>query len=307
MRRKKIIKKLGVFGMKFFKNTIAVVTLLSIGLMDAKQANSKTNAPREAIQPIVVKPVPNPTPTPAPINNVQTFKLDTLNYLSASVLPKYTHNKRDYVILTREARGNPQQQGGKLHTYDDFSGARDEGENDVLISAAREFHEEGILQGALGWNLDKTIKFVKDNTSYVIAYTKDQDINTPNNRGPISNVTYIVNFDAYATKLFNNFYTARDKERIRYEKLGKKPHYQVTMEKDMIASVLWDDLKNAIISQKNTNEPVRVQALVKDNKKDSFHKEEIVLRPFLPIKLRSFFLDQPYEKGENSKIRYYHQ
>jgi len=279
--------------MKFIKSTMTIITLFAIGSIHAKKTSQMQPA-TISTRPIKIQPTANITPA---------FRLDEFNYLSASVLPRYTHNNQEYVILTREARGYPQKEGGKKYTYDDFSGARDEGENNVLVSAAREFHEEGILEAALGWSLEDTIRVVKNNLIDIIAY--EEDPKTPNSRA-IRNVTYIIKFNEY-TKLFNNFYTALNKERARYKKLGTKANDQVTTEKDFIAAVLWNDLKNAIINQKNPNEFTKVSALVKDSKTGSFQKEQITLRPFLVIKLRSFFLNKPYQTGEFNKIRYYHQ
>jgi hypothetical protein len=271
----------------FFKNTIAIVALLTIGSINTKQIGQKTTPQ------VITRPVPKPTKniSTAP----QTFRLDEFNYLSASVLPMYTHNNKKYVILTREARGYPQKEGGKKYTYDDFSGARDEGEDNVLVSAAREFHEEGILEAALGWSLEDTIRYVKSNIIDIIAYEAPQQ--TPNSK-PIRNVTYIVQFNEYK-KLFDTFYAALEREKARHKKLGTKPNDQVTTEKDIIAAVLWDDLKQGTFA--------KVDALIRDSKKNSFHKEQITLRPFLTMKLRSFILNKPYERGEFDKIKYYHQ
>lgn len=286
--------------MKFFKNTLAIVALFTIGHVSARTMATTTT------QPTVPTAITKAVSTVPQVSITPTLDLTKFTCISASVLPVYTHNKKKYVILTRESRGNPQELGGKLFTYDDFSGACEaEDKYEPLISAAREFWEEGNLKKTLRLSLDVTVEFVKNNTSNIIVYVKDADKNVPNSR-EIKNITYIINFDKYANKLFSNFYPVLEKEMAHYKKLGKSLK-QVTLEKDKIAAVLWDDLKNAIINQKNINEPVRVQALVRDNKTDSFSKEQIVLRPFLPIKLRSFFLNQPYEKSENSKIRYYHQ
>jgi hypothetical protein len=290
--------------MKLLKNSIVILALFSVGLTQTKQV-TKATTPTKAIQP---KPINiTPTPKPTPINKPSTFNLGTFTCMSASVLPVYTQNQQEYVILTRESRGNPQEQGGKLHTYDDFSGACEaEDKYEPLLSAAREFHEEGNLKKTLGWSLNETINFVKNNIKEVIVYTKDIDKNIPGSR-QIKNVTYVINFDKYKDKLFNNFYPVIEKEIAYYKKAGKSLR-QVTLEKDKIAAVAFNDLKEAISYQKIISgaSPVRVQALVRDEKTKKFNKEKIVLRPFLAIKLHSHFLNLSYEQGENSTIKHYH-
>lgn len=295
--------------MKFFKNSIVTLALFSIGLIQTKQVGQKTitptTSPKKVIQP---KPI-NIAPKPVPSDSTSTFNLAKFTCISASVLPTYTHNMQRYAILTREARGYSQEQGGKKFTYDDFSGACEkEDQYEPLMSAAREFWEEGNLQQSLGWSLDDTITFVKNNTSQIVVYTKKQDKNIPGSKD-IKNVTYIVNFDEHANKLFNNFYPALNKEKAHHKKLGTKPNDQVTTEKDKIAAVLWDDLQSTVSYQKIVSiaQPAKIQALVKDEKTKKFNKETIVLRPFLSMKLQSYFLNLPYEKGTDSKVKYYHR
>lgn len=234
------------------------------------------------------------------MENIQTFDLDTYPCKSASVTPVYTHKDKLCVIPTREAEGKDQKKGGKKYTYDDFSGGSEKKDTNPLASAAREFWEEAMLQETLGWNIEDTENFIKENTLYAIAYTKDPNPHNPKSRD-VRNVTYIVNFDKYADKLFANFYDARKSEQARYKKLGTRRRHQHTTEKDKIASILWDDLKEASITNKKT-----IWAAVKDPQTKRFKKEQVTLRPFFPSKLRPFFLDMPYEQGENDNIRHYH-
>ncbi|HSC25591.1 MAG TPA: hypothetical protein VLB80_05260 [Candidatus Babeliales bacterium] len=221
------------------------------------------------------------------------------NYKSASVLPTFTHRNIKYAILSREAYGIT-----KRYKYDDFSGGRDKGEINPLDTASREFLEEGILQEALGWNFENTKTFVNENSWAVISYSKEKNKLYAKNNS-IKNVTYIVNFNQHKTDLFNNFYDARNKEKARYDKHRIAKRHRHTTEKDRIAKVRWSDLKNAIINQKHRQDPVYVCAQIMDPLSRLFYKRLITLRPFLVIKLRPFFLDQPYEEGENEKIRHY--
>lgn len=223
----------------------------------------------------------------------QSFNLAEFNNKSGSVLPIYKSPKgKLYVILTREAHGKDRRK------YDDFSGGREKKDKYPQIASAREFTEEAILEKTLGWNLEDTIQFLdpkNDSTIAVIAYSKDKNPQRPNSRD-IKNVTYIVDFDQYAKKLFNNFYTALVSEKAKKNRS--------TTEKDKIAGILLEDLKEAIIN-KEDRKPVRVSANVLNPQTNRFDKEQVTLRPFLVEKLHSYFLDMPYTEGEHTKIRHY--
>lgn len=325
--------------MKSFKNAFVILALFTIvttispramntspGAIGSRPVASQPVRSQPVVsRPVVSRPVASrpvvsqPTAQPAykdiiaipgkPI--ASSFKLSTFSCISGSVLPIYTKDTQKFAILSREARGYAQADGGKKFTYDDFSGQCEAEDNyNPLLSAVREFHEEGNLEQSLGWTLEDAIKFVKENTLQVIVYTKQADPRIPKSR-EIKNVTYIVNFDKYADKLFNSFYPSLEKERARYKKLGiTKSSEQVTTEKDKIAFVPWNDLREAITYQKfiSSTEPVKVIASIRDEKKKGFRKEQVTLRDFLSIKLRSLFLNQPYEiSPEDSRVRYYHQ
>ena len=296
--------------MKHFKNILVIIALFTIGSTNTKQTGAASaSVSSAASQPMIVS---RPMTTLQPQSRITApiATTDITTCLSGSVLPVYTKNGQRYAILTREGRGSPQAVGGKLHTYDDFSGQCEEEDNyDALLSASREFHEESNLQRSLGWSLEDTIKFVKENTINAIAFIKQIDPTIPGSR-EVKNFTYIVNFDAYADKLLNNFHPALEAEKEHYKKLGKNPLKQVTTEKDQIAIVLWEDLQGTISYQKiiSAAQPAKVQALVKDEKGTKFHKETIVLRPILAIKLHSYFLNKPYTtSATDNRIRYYMQ
>lgn len=233
----------------------------------------------------------------------QVFQLAKFDYKSVAVLPTFTQRNIKWAFLSREGYGIT-----KKYTYDAFSGGRDKGETDVTLSAAREFHEEGILWEALGLSLEYIEKFINpdktDNTWLVIAYSKAKNICNPKSKD-IRNVTYIVNFNRYKTKLFNNFYDARDREEARYNELGVAGKHRHNTEKDRIAKVRWSDLKEAIINQENSSDPVCVCAKVMDPITRKFNNEAITLRPILVMTLRPFFLNEEYEQDENEKIRHY--
>ncbi len=201
-------------------------------------------------------------------------------YKSASVLPFYTSRREKYLILSREAYGK-----SKRWTYDDFGGSRDKGENDSLLTAAREFFEEGIIDKCLNITLDDLYNYIKNHTEFIVAKTK------PDNAGT---VTYIVNFKQYKNQFINNFYSARRRATTRE-----------TKEKDRIAIVKWNDLKQAIINRKDDNESVYVKARVIDKRTLKKYTKNIKLRAYFVIKLKGFFLDQPYKTKRNEKMRVY--
>lgn len=229
-------------------------------------------------------------------NSFPIFNLATYDYKAASVLPIYTElDQQKYVILTREAWGKDKD------TYDDFSGGRDKGETDPKKTAAREFWEEAILRETLGWSLNYTEDFIdpqNNNTLYVIAHSKDKNQKYPGSKN-FRSVTYIVNFDTYGNSLLNHFYDALTTEKI-IDKSGRYKGGRHTLEKDQIAVVLLDNFKKAIIERKK-----QIQAKIINPKTHEFYTQTITLRPFLISKLRPYFLDKPYEQGENEKIRHY--
>lgn len=235
--------------------------------------------------------------------NLQEFQLTDFDYKSTAVLTTFTKRKEKWVIVTREGYGI-----SKKHTYDAFSGGKDEGETDVVLSGAREFHEEAILQEVLGWSLEHTKKFINPfNNEYTwltFAYSKDKDPDNPKSRD-VRNVTFCVNFTKYKTKLFNNFYDARAREQARYNELGIPGKHRHTTEKDRIAKIRWQDFKNAIICQEHPDDIVTVCADVMNPHTRTFNREFITLRPILVMTFRPFFLNCEYERGENEKIRLY--
>jgi hypothetical protein len=221
-----------------------------------------------------------------------SIRLSSLNYKSASVLPYYHHNNKKWIILSREAFG------ADKGTYDDFGGAKDPGEKRPVATAAREFNEEGILSKIINITVPQTIDLLRKNSSYIISYS--------NQRGTC-NVTYITNFNNYKDQFFNNFYTARS-----------NAHGRKYKEKDKIAVVTWNNLKYAIIKHAKqadsfmgrwfghfSSQNVTVSALELDPTSLQFKPTTITLRPFLVKKLKLFFLNKPYAKEMNKKIRHY--
>jgi len=211
--------------------------------------------------------------------------LSQFDYHSASVLPFYKRGNDKYFVLTRERWGRDK------GTYDDSGGKRDKGEMHPVITAGRECWEEAILDKTIGFSLKQTLDYIditkSKNTAYIIANTT---------RKGAKNVTYITDFTPYSRALVDNFYTALSQATKTENK-----------EKDRIALVKWDDFKAAIVNQAGYNDPVYVPALVVNPKTKRKERENILLRPYLVIKLGGFFRDESYQTGKNHKIRFYTQ
>lgn len=259
------------------------------------------------------------------LTDLYALKLADFKFGAASVLPFYIKGQIKYVILSSE------QKGDHKGMYDDFSGSRDAGENHPIITAAREFHEEAMLEEATGLTLEETINYIDieqtNNTEYIIAYT------TPTNKG---RVTYIVDFNDYAEALINNFYSALTKhisdhynainqlinefklstidissihhsETLKLitsftKDISNQPFWHYT-EKESLAIVEWEAFKEAIINQPANN--TTLYASVIDPITQKSNTKEITIRPFLVQKLKPFFCNAPYEQGDNEKIRFY--
>jgi len=202
---------------------------------------------------------------------------------SASVLPVIMHNNEKCVILSREAFG------GARGTYDDFGGSRDKGERHPVVTAAREFYEEAILQKTIGLNVQQVQNYIDisktNNTKYIVGYSQ----------GRVKNVTYITHFDQHKTEFFNNFYPARRRATDHHLR-----------EKDRIAIVKWQVLTKTFAKSRNTRN-VKIEALVMNPITQKWYKSYVTLRAFFIKKLRPFFLDRPYEPGMDPKIRFYNE
>jgi hypothetical protein len=198
------------------------------------------------------------------------------------VLPVYRHRNIKYAILAREAYGKDR------GTYDDFGGSRDVGENHPVVTAAREWDEEGLVHQITGLSEREILDYIdiaqSDNTECIVAYSRSEKIKA---------VVYITNVAPYKSKLLHNFY----KERNRARQFKNK-------EKDRIACVQLTELRDALVNSDGSLS-VQVYAYVLDPKTNKFNQELVTLRPFFVSKLRSYFLDTSYRQGLNKKIRFY--
>lgn len=209
----------------------------------------------------------------------ETPRLSQYDFGSASVLPIFRENNTIYCILSREAGGKDK------GTYDDFGGKRDPGENHPLISAAREFFEEAILELSLGLTLNAVMEYIDiankkhSKTLYILANSR--------------NVAYITYFGLYKDAFLANFYAARNKATSHHLR-----------EKDRLAIVEWNTLKQAI-SESKYNSNVMVNARELNPQTNTFETKQIKLRPYFVNKYRPFFMNKPYKEGMNKKIRFY--
>lgn len=230
-------------------------------------------------------------------------KLSDLDFKSGSVLPFFTLHGTKYALLSREAAGKSK------GTYDDFGGSRDPGE-DPETTAAREFFEEAMVWGCIGLDLAATKDFItvdKGNTEFVVVFDH--------------NVAYIVDFNLYKNKFFDNFYKVRIKMRKVFAHLKRQRNLTMNptqkknlerkikkcwavLEKDRLAMVKWDTLQ-AIIARSRESTGITVSAAVLSPRDRKWYEENITLRPYFVKKLRPFFMDKKYEVGENQKIRFY--
>src|SRR4030095_94405 len=216
--------------------------------------------------------------------NMVAMQLSQFNYGAASVLPVYTFKGKKYGILSREAHGNDK------GTYDDFGGKRDKGEKDSLITAAREWMEEGLVTQVTGLTFPAIRNLIDigkkaNKTECIVAYT-----------GRISkNVTYITDVSQYKDQLLYGFYGAL-KKAIRHE----------NKEKDSIAVVDLSELTTVLRNAMNQNQHkvtgITTPAFVLNQKTNKLEKGVITLRPFFVSKLRPHFLKWPSVAGKNKNI-----
>jgi hypothetical protein len=200
--------------------------------------------------------------------------LSTVSYRAAGVLPTYMKRGILYAVVAREGCGKDK------GTYDSFAGSRDAYEHNPTVTAAREAHEEMISHHTMHLSpkqLERYIDPDKNHTTLVVVYQK------------FNYVLYVTRFDKYIDNFLRSFYGV----------LGRVNQFKYK-EKDRIAIVAWDELKQAILQNKsqvcaevldpNTNRPIRCM---------------ITLRPILIKSLRPVFRGDGYQQGKNGKIRFY--
>jgi len=216
-------------------------------------------------------------------------KLSELKYKSASVLLYYFDRQGvKKVILADEAHG------WDRTTFADFGGKRDNGETHPVQTAAHEMYEEAIIPDTLGWSLNQTRDFIdiaKNNSTHLITVYSNKKM---------CHVTYFTDFTPYRNIFFREFPIAR-----------KNATQGKFREKNKLAIVTWDDLKDVVSKQRSSstprNMPVRMSALVQNPRTGRFNTELITLRPSLVISLRPFFLNRSYVQGWSKKIRFYNE
>lgn len=185
----------------------------------------------------------------------------------------------NYFVLTREMAPSPD-----AGTYDAFGGKRDQGEKHPVETASRELWEETM--GLLG------------NKQSLLDHINVKDTN-PHTRNIIANdnkkvAIYITHFDHKTVEQLTHDFYKPAKHR----------------EKDMIAHVREDNLRNAIANaprnaQGQLIQPIMVEAQV-IYPNGSRKNEQIKLRPVLVSALQSYFKGtQNFTSGKDSRIRFY--
>lgn len=200
--------------------------------------------------------------------------LNTVSYRAAGVLPTYMKRGKLYAVVAREGYGK------NKGTYDSFAGSRDSYEHNPIVTAAREAHEEMISHLTMHLSpkqLERYIDPDKNHTTFVLVHQKAQY------------VLFVTRFDKYIDTFLRSFYSV----------LGRVNQFKYK-EKDRIASVAWEELKQAILQNKS-----QVCAHVVDPNTNKTIRCMITLRPILIKSLRSVFRGDKYQQGRNHKVRYY--
>ncbi|MCK9543291.1 MAG: NUDIX domain-containing protein [Novosphingobium sp.] len=187
-------------------------------------------------------------------------------YDEASVViwTSWDNNYTKWVLLARESYGNNDVRG----TWDCFGGGRNKGENHPAITAGRELHEEtagALLTKDFLINKLKPESFIRDTIG----------------KRQTKTATYIVKFHNHAlTNLTKNFYDALQNPNLTRE-------YK---EKDCLAWVRYDVLKNAIDNAINNNSVFVKGNIVnwRDTSRNAQIKNQsLKLRPFFVRKLKN--------------------
>jgi hypothetical protein len=90
--------------MKFLNSSVAILALLAIGSVNAKQMGAKTAAPAKKITPAVVeasspKPLPTPTPTVRHIEKRLAAQIDKMN----SLLEMNNNATQSFISIMQES------------------------------------------------------------------------------------------------------------------------------------------------------------------------------------------------------------
>lgn len=209
--------------------------------------------------------------------------LSSFKYDAAFVAPITRNGINEYIILGREAGGTDR------HTYDAFGGKRDRGEAHPIVTAAREFAEEGVTKGSLGMDIPQVLDFIdlkEGNTTNVFAVQSAQ--------GTYRHVLYLTKFPR---KDIGTFKATFGRARANAPARGK---YH---EKDSIASVKMSDLEAAITASRS-NRGVKVMAQVTELDGTKSMKL-ITLRPVFVRIMRGYAEKRSYVPGTTNHIRFY--
>lgn len=213
------------------------------------------------------------------------MRLSEISCSAGSVLPFFIDEKGDKCVILGQETG-----GCDKGKYDDFGGTMESCDKHPVVTAAREFWEEAILEHTIGMSQSDVRNYIdqtNNNTETIIAFkTKRKPYHYM--------VTYVTDFTPYAHIFLDNFYKVRFGQKLQLRREFN--------EKNSIAIVKWGNLKNAIASTDFGDVTVYAMVLGKNGEKMN---QEIPLRRIFSSKMRLFFQDKAYQVGSLEKIHFY--
>lgn len=221
-----------------------------------------------------------------PLTTKKTLRFGGAAILPIVSLPTKKGKPKDHYIISRNAFG--QYKG----TFDDFGGSRDPQETHPVQTAAREFYEEALAGPVLKKsikNLEKKIDLAGKDTQAVLVQS------IPGKGGKSNYVTFIARFGQNSSrKMTHAFGAARAKPGLAF----------AFKEKDQIALVRVDKLKQALLNNPNNNNvfvPAKVYAGIKPVGKIS----TIKLHPFFAKRIRAKYQGKPIAIGTDNRVKLY--
>ena len=217
-------------------------------------------------------------------SQAMTPSLSTFNHEAAFVAPLTTVKGKKIIFLGRESTGRDK------GLFDAFGGKRDASDgNHPVMTAARELHEEGIVQQTLGMSEKELLDHVDlkaGNTELILAVQKAN--------GSSRHVLCLTGFSNKQARAFKNTFATA---------YANAPRGRQYREKDEIASLVLDDLLQAIAASRS-NVGIHVVAHVVDLQ-GSVSKKLIILRPVFARMLRGYAEGRTAIIGKDKRIRFY--
>lgn len=194
------------------------------------------------------------------------LSFSSLKHNAAFVLP--TDN--EYVVLGRETKGDD------IGRFDAFGGRiDDEDDNNPLLTAAREFSEEGFTEEIFGMDKEMLAEYMKKDINFTLINEYKGNI--------VKNIIYIAYFiPDFIHQIFRDYHQA-------YKKIETRNGFH---EKDEIAKLKLKDLLQAIQNEKDdTKVSLKADVMSLNGK---ITNKTIYLRPILVQLLRGYAESRPY-------------